>query len=481
MRRPVTTCLLFFQLSMVFGFLVAQFYLFSFQQCNRQPVDLNRCSSKHGCTKTRRAPRLAKEPQRWHVIANRQAERYLSYQPPDAGWNNHRIAIENALVMAKLLNRTLVLHPMASHDQGLKLRRENLRRWKDLERKWGINWVYNIMKEKDLVPISEVLDLEHLSELLDVYEVKTSHIQFFSDFSSLTWHRVCHSNALGFWVQLVPSKEDYRSWRLLDNLQFNASSTSRSVRACSAAMRSNPKPQLPVVRGILNELKDIRAEMVYLEQDTSYHANIQFLEREDAIEAQKWILNHIRYGPKIYAQVARIVSALPWPFNAVHVRRTDHKISADRTPSFWVRAMAEKDFLNVSNALYIATDEADKTWFRPFQEAGYQLYFSDEFLERDQRSYDMDIRGLYDQLLCIRASLFVGSKGSSFSGFIYRSRGDVLSYDDVIVQHLPVGWVGHKTNRQTQRVLAWERLRETARAWKRAAHRYRELSNMSTP
>ena len=44
--------------------------------------------------------------------------KYLSYQPPGNGWNNQRVALENAIVMAKLLNRTLLLHPMAPHDKG---------------------------------------------------------------------------------------------------------------------------------------------------------------------------------------------------------------------------------------------------------------------------------------------------------------------------------------------------------------------------
>ena len=44
--------------------------------------------------------------------------KYLSYQPPGNGWNNQRVALENAIVMAKLLNRTLLVHPMAPYDKG---------------------------------------------------------------------------------------------------------------------------------------------------------------------------------------------------------------------------------------------------------------------------------------------------------------------------------------------------------------------------
>ena len=456
----------FLQLVLILGFMVAQLLLLSSQGCKRLSTQEARreCVSAHGCSGG----------------ARQKSKRYLSYQPPDGGWNNHRIAIENALVMARLLNRTLILHPLASHDRSLNLRRENIPRWKELEQRWGINWVYNIMEDRDLAPISEVLDLNHLSSLLDVQEVKTNHRKFLREFSNLSWHRVCHSNALGFWVEFLPSKDDRIRRRFLDNLRVDTSSSSRSRRACPAEMnRLGTKPRLPIVRGMLSELRDVDADLIYLVQDTSYQANIQFYKPEDAIEAQGWILNHIRLAPKVYAKVEQIVGALPSPFNAVHVRRTDHKLSASRPPSDWLNAMAEKHFLKISNALYVATDEPDKSWFQPFQEAGYQLYFLDEFLETSPFIYAADIRGLHDQLLCIRANLFVGSKGSSFSGFISRSRGDVLSYDDVIVQHMPVGWIGHKANRATQRDLAWERLQATEKAWKRALRRYTELQNMT--
>ena len=56
----------------------------------------------------------------------------------------------------------------------------------------------------------------------------------------------------------------------------------------------------------------------------------------------------------------------------------------------------------------------------------------------------MDIRGLYDQLVCVHAKLFVGSKSSSFSGFIYRSRKEVMIKDGLILSHMPIGWLGHR-------------------------------------
>ena len=369
---------------------------------------------------------------------------YLTYQPPDGGWNNHRIALENALIMAKLLNRTLMVHPLASHDMAIFSRRKNLVFWRNLEKRWGINWVYNLMAERDLVPISEVLDLQLMRSVLDVHEVKTNHKKFLEEFANFKWHHVCHSDALGFWVDAIPS-ENVSSTR---EIEFVPNNSSRSIRACPREIERYMNASKPVIRQILSELKNERADIIYLSQDTSYKANVRLFHKEDAKQALQWILNNIKFSPQIYQKAFQILSILPQPFNAIHVRRTDHKISASMAPSHWLNSMAQKHFLKISAALYVATDEPNKAWFEPFHRAGYQLYFSDEFFNPSGRSFDMDIKGLYDQVICIHAKLFIGSKSSSFSGFIYRSRGEVMRRDGLILSHMPVGWFAHKLKRQ---------------------------------
>ena len=373
-----------------------------------------------------------------HIQTSRRL--YLTYQPPDGGWNNHRIALENALIMAKLLNRTLIVHPVASHDMAISLRKKNLAQWRNLEKHSGINWVYNNMAERDLVPISQVLDLRRMRSIVDVYEVKTSHGKFLDEFTHLNWHHVCHSDALGFWVDSIPA----RNKSLTRGIAFVPNNSSRSVRACPSEMSTHKQAHKPVIRKILDELQNVQADVIYLSQDTSYRANVCLFHIKDAYKAQRWIFKSIWFSPHVYKKAFQILAILPRPFNAIHVRRTDHKTSSSKAPSYWLRSMANQNFLNVSSALYVATDEPDRNWFNPFYQAGYQLYFSDEFFEPSGRSFDMDIRGLHDQVVCIHAKLFVGSKSSSFSGFIYRSRGEVMKKDGLVLSHMPVGWLGHK-------------------------------------
>lgn len=439
------TLLLFAQL-LAGLFMAAQFYFLTLQDGVRDFQDKRLKSatnpsdtlSRTGENLRLKEGKLYNEVRKSHVQTSRRL--YLTYQPPDGGWNNHRIALENAIILAKLLNRTLIVHPVASHDMAISLRKKRLAQWKNLEKRSGINWVYNHMSDRDLVPISRVLDLGRIRSIVEVFEVRTNHLTFRDEFSHLKWHYVCHSDALGFWVDSIPAGNE----SVTRGIAFVPNNSSRSVRACPVETVLLKHANKPVIRRILEELQNVQADVIYLSQDTSYKANVQFFHMKDALKAQQWILSSMWLSPHVYKRAFQILAILPKPFNAIHVRRTDHRVSSSEAPSYWLHNMARQNFLNVSTALYVATDERDKNWFTPFSKAGYQLYFSDEFFESSGRSYDMDIRGLYDQLVCVHAKLFVGSKSSSFSGFIYRSRKEVMIKDGLILSHMPIGWLGHR-------------------------------------
>ena len=434
----------FVQVFTALSFMAAQFYFLSLKDGARpfqaRRVSVTNPSDGRGTDGklNLKERQLHNEVAKSHIQTSRRL--YLTYQPPDGGWNNHRIALENALIMAKLLSRTLIVHPVASHDMAISLRKKHLAQWRNLEKHSGINWVYNNMAERDLVPISRVLDLRRMRHIVDVYEVKSNHQKFLDEFSHLKWHSVCHSDALGFWVDSIPEGNE----SLTRGIDFVPNNSSRSVRACPVEITRHKQTLKPVIRRILDELQNVKADVIYLSQDTSYKANVRFFHIKNAYKAQGWILSSMWFSPHVYTKAFQILAILPRPFNAIHVRRTDHKLSSSQAPSHWLHNMADQHFLNVSSAVYVATDELDRRWFAPFYEAGYQLYFSDEFFEPSGRSFDTDIRGLHDQVICIHAKLFVGSKSSSFSGFIYRSRGEVMRKDGLVLSHMPVGWLGHK-------------------------------------
>ena len=93
----------------------------------------------------------------------------------------------------KLLNRKLILHPMAPHDKVVlfKARTNN-----------SSYVAYNHLKQSDLVPLSVFLNLQLRSQLVPVQEIVTSHHQFYRNFGQLSWRNICHSMGYGYigWI-----------------------------------------------------------------------------------------------------------------------------------------------------------------------------------------------------------------------------------------------------------------------------------------
>ena len=82
--------------------------------------------------------------------------------------------------------------------------------------------------------------------------------------------------------------------------------------------------------------------------------------------------------------------------------------------------------------LYIATDEKDKSWFRPFRtEFGFKkLVFWDDLpdsikstiLPQYPETMRGDLIGFLEQIICAKAKNFAGSHGSTFSAAIMAFR-----------------------------------------------------------
>ena len=122
-----------------------------------------------------------------------------------------------------------------------------------------------------------------------------------------------------------------------------------------------------------------------------------------------------------------MIEAIKHPFNAIHVRRTDHEKSLEKSQEFWLQGLKSNKALQLTKTLYVATDEGNKTWFNPFLEAGYKLLFAEDFAEQLQlknipSAFVQDLSGLCEQLICAHADNFVASPYSTFSSFINRQR-----------------------------------------------------------
>ena len=358
--------------------------------------------------------------------------KYLSYQPPGNGWNNQRVALENAVVLAKLLNRTLVVHPMAPHDKGALF-------------KAGAQpgyIAYNRLKQSDLVPLSVFLDLKLLSQLIPVQEVVTSHHQFYHDFGQLSWRNICHSMGFGYWMDQRPSTIEEVT--MCKRQHFHASNAWK--KKCPKEQQKARESADAIVEYVTDYFND-SAKMLYFEQGTLFGIHIRFIHQTDAITAQKWILNHLHYGPHVHSVVNAMAKRLGSHFNAIHVRRTDHP--ARKFPvEYWIRSLQSAN-CTTDVPLYVATDEKLRSYFDPFKEVGYKLLFASDFHDLLQL-HDVppeaieDVTGVHEQLLCEKANKFVPTPGSTFSVLILRNRNEIEIEDGLLMNSLHTFWIGHQ-------------------------------------
>ena len=357
--------------------------------------------------------------------------KYLSYQPPGNGWNNQRVALENAIVMAKLLNRTLLVHPMAPHDKGARL-------------KAGANpgyVAYNHLEQSDLVPLSVFVDLALLSQVIPVQVVATSHQQFYSDFSQLTWRNICHSVGFGYWMDRRPVTSVEVT--MFKRQQFHPFNIWR--KKCPKEQKQANHSSVAIVEYVSDYLNET-SDMLYFEQGTLFSIHIRFVNHSDAIVAQQWLVKHFRYGPSVHAIVDKIVKRIGSKFNAIHVRRTDHP--ARKFPVDYWLASLESANCTTDVPLYVATDEKDRKYFDPFKEKGYKLYRASDFLDLLTFSVSPDVvedfTGIHEQLLCEKAAKFVATPGSTFSILILRNRNEIEIEDGLLMNSLHVFWIDHQ-------------------------------------
>jgi hypothetical protein len=125
-------------------------------------------------------------------------------------------------------------------------------------------------------------------------------------------------------------------------------------------------------------------------------------------------------------------SNLDATYFAYHIRRGDFQyhdtqLTADQ---IWDNT---KHLLNISvtSVIYIATDEKDKNFFKPFYDSGYTLKFLSDYLpmleSKDHQQkigkFNKNHIGMIEQVICANAHTFIGTPFSTFTGYITRMRG----------------------------------------------------------
>jgi hypothetical protein len=146
-------------------------------------------------------------------------------------------------------------------------------------------------------------------------------------------------------------------------------------------------------------------------------------------------------------------SNLDATYYAYHIRRGDFQYEDTRmsAETIWENT---KHLLNssISSLIYIATDEKNKEFFKPFLESGFTIKFLDDYMplllanqlhiisssshnNKNQNTFNMNHVGMVEQVICANAHTFIGTPYSTFTGYITRMRGK-LSFSFVLCCHL---------------------------------------------
>lgn len=149
------------------------------------------------------------------------------------------------------------------------------------------------------------------------------------------------------------------------------------------------------------------------------------------------------YHPSLVSAAAAAAAPLGASFGALHVRRGDktHVDAAYRdvfgkmSPGYFLKLMADEPAFGAGalppgSPLFVATDELDRSWFAPLAAAGHRLHFVDDLdqaalltaLSAFPQPLWADVLAILEQLVCLRASAFVGTLPSTLSGHVVNAR-----------------------------------------------------------
>ena len=115
------------------------------------------------------------------------------------------------------------------------------------------------------------------------------------------------------------------------------------------------------------------------------------------------------------------------PYNAVHVRRGGGHTRIDRrTAQHYLQLKIEPESFAKDLAIFVATDERNKTWFDDWKQQGYRILFWNDLIQANPQRVSTflhsfpprtknDVIGFTEQLICGRAVKWTGSDGSTFS------------------------------------------------------------------
>mmetsp|Transcript_8027 Transcript_8027/g.8252 ORF Transcript_8027/g.8252 Transcript_8027/m.8252 type:complete len:438 (-) Transcript_8027:245-1558(-) len=167
---------------------------------------------------------------------------------------------------------------------------------------------------------------------------------------------------------------------------------------------------------------------------THFYGFLFFQDWRQDLWTKRFVRDHLRYVDEVQCAAAAVVRALrdrvkgrvasggndEGLFDSVHIRRGDFQFKKTQLSAEKLYEHS-RDVLHENATLFIATDERDKAFFKPFADR-YDVCFLDDF-QHLFPNLNTNFYGMLDQIIASKGEVFVGTFFSTFTGYINRMRG----------------------------------------------------------
>ena len=357
-------------------------------------------------------------------------DRFLTFETDFGGFNNVRMALEVLCLTALLTERTLVIPPPSA--------------WYLLD--WGTSTRIDI-EGASVSDFADFFDLGDLGRAIDV--ITTDE---FLEVEKSDW-----SEEEGFPAPFAGGKAKGKDfWRE----ESNRTQWFAYLRKTWVKDKWNPFDVILMYPGVFDVFKAPRGvrpdermlgERRYIEvphscaefpvihfpmdNDNGYRALGQIAtvaalgEARMHTEMHRFLRDSIHYRADIVDIAIQVVEGLGLHgFSSYHIRRNDLQY-----PSAFQEASASlentRKLLTEGETLYFSTDESDPAFFGAFEDAGFKvLKWEDLFTDKGGRvlagvDVDPKVVGLVEQFICAAGRVFIGTKYSTYTSYVFRIRG----------------------------------------------------------
>lgn len=376
------------------------------------------------------------------VIRQPLTDRYVTFTPDCGGFNNIRMGIEFAVIVAFVTRRTLVLPPLKPWyliDFGPFARMKPNET--EVGRVSGVHTFFNITSMRAAIP---VIEAKRFVTREDARLGSPGSQVYTSPERWKSWLASLKRKGLG----------DELPWSPLD-----AYIAVPSVKAVQAEIGKGVRRQDVDNRKGFEYTRELHEKMVlhlpscekrpgasdngfrYLGQMATSVISASSDPENVALSVRQVLRDHVRFRDEVWTIAAHVVAWLGgFRYSSLHVRRNELQYK-----SSWVSPNQTFDnvapLLEDGETLYIATDETKDSFFDTFLRKHPKVYVWKDFFGPKGGNILTHLHiprkliGCIEQAICAMGRVFIGTQYSTFSGYIVRLRGFLRAPDTLTYYH----------------------------------------------